>query len=129
MVRNIGAVLAGYVSIGILVVLTDLALAAIRPGEYLSGQVPPTWYFVVSLFTASLYSVFGGWLCGWIARARQWKPLLALAVFGELMGVISTIMFWGKQPWWYALALLILYPPAVFLGGYLFLRRPVAAPA
>lgn len=131
MVRSIGAVLAGYASIGVLVVLTDLAVAAVRPGEYLSlsAQTPPVYYFVVSLFTAPLYSVFGGWLCGRISKARLWNHILALAIFGEVMGVVSTVMFWGKQPLWYALALLLLYPPAVYLGGYLAKRRPAAATA
>jgi hypothetical protein len=84
---------------------------------------------VVSVFTAPLYSVFGGWLCGRIAKGRLWKHILALAIFGEAMGLVSTVMFWGKQPLWYALALLVLYPPAVFLGGYLSARRAVAAAA
>jgi len=127
MLRSTGAVLAGYIAIGILVVATDQLVGAINPGEYLSGQTPPTYYFVVSLFTAPIYSILGGYFCAWIAKVRRWKHVIALVLFGEAMGVVSMIVAWGKQPFWYGLALLVLYPPAVLLGGYLRIRKAIEA--
>ena len=41
MLRSIGVVLTGYISIGILVVLTDLALSRLFPDTYRFGQAPP----------------------------------------------------------------------------------------
>jgi hypothetical protein len=76
-------------------------------------------YFVVSLFTAPLYSVIGGYIAAWLGRAQAQKCVIGLVIFGELMGIVSTVMFWGKQPLWYGLALLVLFPPAVWLGGRL----------
>jgi len=122
--RSVAAVLAGYVSIGVLVVLTDALVWAIRPGEYISGQAPPVYYYVISLFTVPLYTVLGGCLCAWIAKAKPWKHVLALVIFGEIMGVLSIAASWGKAPLWYGLALLVLYPPAIWFGGLLRLRRP-----
>ena len=123
MLRRIGAVLAGYAAIAALVMLTDFVVAAIRPGEYISGQVPPAYYFVVSSFTAPLYALAGGYLCASIGRLKPWWNVTALVVFGEVMGVAATVMFWARQPWWYGLYLLAIYPPAVWLGGYVRLRR------
>jgi hypothetical protein len=122
MLRSIGAVLAGYISIAILVVSTDFVIAGFKPGEYRPGQMPPAIYFVISLFTAPLYSVVGGYVCAWLARVCQNRHVLALIVFGEAMGVASAIAFRGQQPVWYGLALLVLYPPAVWLGGRLRVR-------
>jgi hypothetical protein len=127
MLRSIGAVLAGYIAIGILVVLTDQVVWKMNPGDWKPGQTVPAYYFVVSLFTAPLYSVFGGYLCAWLAKAKPWQHIIALVIFGELMGLASTVMAWKMQPHWYAFALLLLYPPCVFLGGYLRLRRKIGA--
>ncbi len=117
--RNIGAVLAGYISIGVLVVATDTLLMSLNPGSHVEGQTPPVFYFVVSLFTAPLYSVVGGYITAWLGKAQARTCVIGLAIFGELMGIVSTVMFWGKQPLWYAIALLVLFPPAVLLGGWL----------
>jgi hypothetical protein len=120
--RSIAAVLAGYISIGILVVLTDKAVAGMNPGDWSPGHPVPTHYFVVSLFTAPLYSVFGGWLCALIAKVKARHCILGLIVFGEIMGVASAVMTWSAAPHWYTLGLLVLYPPCVFLGGWLYSR-------
>ncbi len=129
MLRSIGVVLTSYISIGFLVVATDYLLAAIRPGEYAKGQTAPLSYFVISLCTAPLYSVLGGYLCAWLASMKPWAHVLGLAVFGEMMGVVSTVVFWGKQPHWYALALLVLYPAAVLIGASMRVCRRATAVA
>ena len=115
--RTIGAVLVGYAAIGVLVVATDAVAAMIIPGLMSSGQTPPDSYLAVSLCTASLYTVLGGYLCAAIAKAGVKKAVLGLIVFGELMGVASVIAFWGRQPHWYGLSLLIVYPPLIWLGS------------
>ena len=48
--------LAGYVAIGVLVVLTDLVFAAVIPGFPAMAQ-PPLYYFVIVAFTDTLYSI------------------------------------------------------------------------
>jgi hypothetical protein len=116
--RIIAAVLAGYVAIGVLVVITDQFFAAFIPG-FKAMPLPPLYYFVVSLGTDTLYSVFGGYLCSLIARARSQTAGLGLIVFGEVIGLASQIVLWKTVPHWFAIALLLLYPPAVWLGSRL----------
>jgi hypothetical protein len=123
MLRGIGAVLGGYISIGLLVVLTDKVIGGMNPGDWSPGQPVPTYYFVASIFTAPIYSILGGYICAWLAKASARQCVLALIIFGELMGLLSTVMFWRQQPHWYAFLLLLLYPPCVFLGGWLYGRR------
>jgi hypothetical protein len=125
MLRTIGSVLAGYISIGVLVALTDLAFTVAIPG-FRSMATPPLYYFVIVLFTDTLYSIGGGYLCAATARASAHAATLGLMIFGEIVGVVSTVLAWRIQPHWFALALLVLFPFAVWIGSRLRARR--AAP-
>jgi hypothetical protein len=115
MVRIVAAVLAGYVAVGVLVVLTDQILAAAIPG-FRTMTTPPLYYFVIVTLTDTLYSIAGGYLCAAIARGSIRVATLGLMIFGEIIGVVSTIVGWRIQPHWFALALLVLFPIAVWCG-------------
>jgi hypothetical protein len=124
--RIIAAVALGYIAIGALVVATDQLFAAVIPG-FKSMAMPPLYYFVISLGTDFLYSIVGGYLCSVIARARDKTATLALIVFGELIGVVSQIALWKTVPHWFGFGLLILYPPAIWIG-YLLRSRSQRSP-
>jgi hypothetical protein len=115
MLRIIGAVLAGYFAIGVLVVLTDQIFAAAIPG-FRSMATPPLYYFVIVTFTDTLYTIAGGYLCAACARAAARTATLGLIIFGEIVGVVTTILGWRIQPHWFAFALLVLFPFAVWIG-------------
>ncbi len=118
MLRTVGAVLAGYIAIGVLVVLTDLIFAAAIPG-FRAMATPPPNYFVIVTCTDTLYSIAGGYLCAVIAGAAIRGATLGLMIFGEIMGAASTILQWHTQPHWAAVALLVLFPIAVWIGSRL----------
>jgi hypothetical protein len=118
MVRIAAAVLAGYVAVGVLVVLTDQIFAAAIPG-FRAMTTPPLYYFVIVTFTDALYSVAGGYLCAAIARGSLRAATLGLMIFGEIIGIVSTVLGWQIQPHWFALALLVLFPIAVWFGSRL----------
>jgi hypothetical protein len=115
MLRTIGSVLAGYIAVGVLVVLTDLIFAAVIPG-FRSMATPPLYYFVIVTFTDTLYTIAGGYLCAATARASARTATLGLMIFGEIAGVVSTVLGWHIQPHWFAFALLVLFPFAVWIG-------------
>lgn len=115
MVRVAAAVLAGYVAVGVLVVLTDLIFAAAIPG-FRTMKTQPTFYFVIVTFTNTLYSFVGGYLCAAIARAAARRATFGLMIFGEIFGVVSAVLSWNSQPHWLGLGLLVLYPLAVWCG-------------
>jgi lysylphosphatidylglycerol synthetase-like protein (DUF2156 family) len=118
MVRIAAAILAGYVAVGILVVLTDLIFAAAIPGFRNMATQPP-YYFVIVTFTNTLYSLVGGYLCAIIARAAIRRATVGLMIFGEIFGVVSAVLSWNSQPHWFGLALLVLFPVAVWCGSQL----------
>jgi hypothetical protein len=120
--RILAAVVAGYVLIGVLVVITDQIFNMLIPGFKLM-TMPPLYYFAISLFTDFVYSIAGGYLCAWIARDRAWKATTALMIFGSLIGLISQIVLWTTVPHWYGVALLVLFPIGVWLGWRLLRKE------
>ena len=125
--RVIGSAIASYIAIGLLVVCTDQLYAALVPG-FKSMPVPPTYYFALSLLSDTIYSIVGGYVCSWIAGAMARKATLGLLVGGEILGIVSVIVFWNSVPHWFGFGLLIVYPPAVWLGSRLRSRgmQPIA---
>ena len=107
MLRGIGAVAAGYLTIGILIIITDRF--AFTPSSSLK-------YFVVTLVTDFLYTVLGGFLCATIAGEQARGASLSLIAFGELLGVVSLVRYWGAQPHWFAIVLLLIFPLGIWIG-------------
>jgi hypothetical protein len=124
--RTVLAVAAGYVATGVLVVITDSISAALIPG-FRTLTEPPMKYLVVTLVTDFIYSIVGGYICAAIAAAQAHGATIGLMIFGELMGIASAIFSWNMQPHWFAIALLILYPPGVWIGYKLRPRRVAEA--
>ena len=118
MLRTGLAAIAGYALIGVLVIFTDQLFSVAFQGFRGLATPPPT-YFVLSLFTDSFYSILGGYLCASIAKGVSKNATLWLMVGGEIVGLATTIALWKTTPHWFALALLVVYPPAVWIGSRL----------
>ena len=121
--RTVFAVLTGWVTVGFFVALTDLALMWTFPGQYLSGRIPPVRLTALVLLTSTLYAVAGGWTAARLAPYSGWRVVIYLAAWGEIAGIASVVHSWGQMQWWYQIGWLILWIPAVFLGGYLRRRN------
>lgn len=123
--RSALAVLAGWASVGVLVVATDFFLSQAYPGDYTPGRMAPDRLAAVSLATSTVWSVLGGWVTARMAPLRPWVHILGLLIWGELLGGLSAAMTWGQTQLWYQVGLLALWTPAVALGGWLALTgRP-----
>jgi hypothetical protein len=123
MARSILAVLAGWLTTGVPVILFDLVLMKLFPTEYREGQIPPDRLTLLVLAADALWSIPAGWVTAKIATANPMKHVFALILWGELMGLVSLFYSWGKIQWWYSVGLLILWIPTVYLGGRLATRR------
>ncbi|MBI5085773.1 MAG: hypothetical protein HZB13_14385 [Acidobacteria bacterium] len=119
MVRSILAVLAGWGTVGVLVVCTDLVMTKIFPDQYVAGKMPPDSLAALSLATSTLWSVVGGWVTARLAASKPWRHILGLFLWGELMGVVSAVMTWGLMQHWYQIGLLLAWLPAVVAGGWI----------
>ena len=128
MFRLIMAVVCGYAGTGVLIFLTDQLFGLFIPG-FKTMKMPPLYYFAVSLCLDTLYSIAGGYICAVIAQGLSRTATWGLILFGEGMGLAATIMLWKTVPHWWSLALMVLYPPAVWIGSSLRTRagKPVRA--
>jgi hypothetical protein len=124
MLRSILAVLGGWAVVGVLVVCTDFALMAMFPDQYKEGVVPPDHLAGISLATSTLWSVVGGWVCALIAVRKPWHHLVALMVWGEILGIATAFYYWGKMQSWYLVGLPLLWIPAIFIGGWIKAGKP-----
>src|SRR5579872_7041208 len=111
--RAVVAPIAGYAAIGVLVVFTDQLFSLLTHGLG-SGAQPPGYYYQLRLLTDCLYTALGGYLCAALAGERARRATLILIAGGELIGIGSVIALWHTQPHWFAIALLLVYPPAVW---------------
>jgi hypothetical protein len=117
MIRSILAVLLGYLIIGILIYGTDQVFIFMTDNAMDEGGFRPTYYYLASIATDTLYSIIGGWACASIAKRNVMKHARILALLGELMGIASTVALWRSNPHYFSFALLILYPIAVLFGA------------
>jgi hypothetical protein len=134
MVRSILSVLAGYVTLAVLV-MAGFAIAFVKPEVAFHGDsltVAPAWLaytLVLSLIAAAV----GGWVCRRVARSH--RPVIGLAVLVLAVGVgsalvnrarpepessaadVATRLQQARQPDWYAFTLPVLGAAGVLLGG------------
>jgi hypothetical protein len=96
MIRIIGAILGGYIAIGVLAALTDVVLGAMIPGFH-AMTTPPLYYFVIVTCTDTLYTIGGGYLCAAQARGSARTATFGLMIFGEIAGIGSRLRSRGAK--------------------------------
>jgi len=122
MLRTILAVLAGWLTTGVLVVCFDLVLRKMLPNDYREGQIPPDWVTAMVLATSCLFSVPAGFVTAKLGKSDPSRHVVYLILWGLLMGIVSAVMSWGQIQWWYQIGLIVLWVPMVLLGGRLAMK-------
>ncbi len=127
--KSIGAVLAGFLTVAILSVLTDFVLEkmgilpAAAKNEY---GVSPTsgGLLFVALIYRSTYTIIGGYVCAKLAPGNPMRQVYILAALGFLSGSLGAIAAWDLSAHWYPLAVAVTGPLFVILGGKLHKANP-----
>jgi len=125
--RIAAAVVIGYATMGLLVIFTELILGFIVP-EIRTSRDTPTTYFVVVGITDSLFAFVAGYMCAKFARTAFRQATLALIILGEAIALFTAFNSWYTAPHVYSIALLLLYPPLVWAGSRLRVRRVPVKP-
>jgi hypothetical protein len=119
--RSIWAVVAGFLSVMILSIVTDFILET-------AGVFPPaseglfvTWMLVLALVYRSAYAVLGGYITAKIAPHKPMKHVWILSIIGEVFAILGIFanLSGNLGPNWYPIMLAILTIPCVVLGGKL----------
>jgi hypothetical protein len=122
MVRIAGAVLAGYIAMGVLATLTGRILVVVIPSFRTMTTVPMS-YYVASTVTNTLYSIIGGYICAAVASASAGRATLVLMILGGVASVVAAVWFWVYLPLWFTFAMVGVLPLGVWIGSRLRQRR------
>ncbi len=122
--KSIGAVLAGFVTVFVLSVVTDVILESL-------GIFPPPsdlglfvrWMLVVAFLYRSVYAAAGGYVTAWLAPHNPMAHVLVLGIIGTIGGIAGVVVGWNLSEHWYPIALAVTALPLVWFGGSLHMRQ------
>jgi len=117
------SLLAGFATMTLLAIGLSLLVKRMVPSwRGAEGKLPPGSAFV-NLGSSFLAAAAGGYVTAWVAVAANPLVLvLALAMVVLAMAALSALQARGKQPVWYALALVAISPVGVLAGGLVRVR-------
>lgn len=122
--KSIGAIFAGLITIVVLSTVTDTVLEN-------TGVFPPVsqqqeegfyiwWMVLLAIIYRTLYGVLGSYIAAKLAPNRAMRHALILGVIGVGANVLGGIAMWDKTVPWYPISLTILSLPAAWVGGKLY---------
>ena len=122
LLRSIGALLAGFLTIVISHTCTDAVLHATGVFPPL-GQPMSDALFLLATAYRAVFSVVGCYVTARLAPDRPMRHALALGVVGFVLSIAGAVATWNSGPAfgprWYPLALVVTAIPCAWLGGKL----------
>lgn len=120
--KSIGAILAGFVFVVIISVLTDLILENTglmkQPFDLNSSR-----FIIFVIFYRCFYGTIGSFLTAKLAPNRPMRHSMIGGSIGFVISMIGAIAMWDKPPHWYAISLIVTTLPCAWLGGQIFLSK------
>jgi hypothetical protein len=129
MLRSIGAVVAGFVTMAVLVMGGTFAwvaakvpggMAAMRQNPDAAAMQPSTAYLAFNLVLSLVAAFAGGWVTTRIAQRSATAHLAALAAVVVVMGIVSSLgPGSSRQPGWYKFVIPLVGLAGVALSAFL----------
>ena len=116
------ALAAGFATMVLLVIGLTALLARLVPSWTDAEGKLQSGYAFVNLGYSFLAAAAGGYVTAWAAAANPLIHVLALGIVVLALTALSALQLRGKQPVWYALALVAISPVGVLAGGLVRLR-------
>jgi hypothetical protein len=130
------ALAAGFATMTLLVIVLTALLTRMvpswtgaegkpQPGSPAGDLCPMGWepgYAFVNLGYSFLAAAAGGYVTAWASVANPLIHVLVLGMVVLALAALSALQSRGKQPIWYALALVAISPIGVLAGGLVRLR-------
>ncbi len=116
------ALAAGFATMTALVLVLTALLTKLTPSWTGTEGSPRPGYVFVNLGYSFLAAAAGGYVTAWTAAANPLIHVLALGIVVLALAALSALQSKGKQPIWYALALVAMMPLGVLAGGLVRLR-------
>ena len=117
--RSILAVVGGYVTMAIVVMLFTAVVKTLSPSWFASEGAPVAPYLAVNICYSFIAAFAGGYVVAWIAARFPLQHAVALGGLVLVMSIVSAMQYGNRQPRWYQALLAMLMPLAAILGGWL----------
>jgi hypothetical protein len=120
--KSMGAILAGFVLVVIISILTDLTL--VKTGLMKQPfDLNSSWFVIFVIFYRSLYGTIGSFLTAHLAPNRPMEHSMVGGFIGFGISIVGAIAMWDTPPHWYAISLIVTALPSAWLGGKLFVSK------
>ncbi len=122
--KCIGAVLAGFVTVFVLSVVTDLVFESAKIFPPATQPEAYVWWMLLgALFYRTAYAIVGGFVVAKLAPTNPMKYVKILAIIGTAAATLGLLANLDKGNLWYPLFLALLSYPSVWYGGKLALSK------
>jgi hypothetical protein len=130
--RSIGAILAGFVAVVIVTILTDIVLHATHVfppwGQSMTGFDAP---LLLATAYRTVYGIVGSYITARLAPNRPMLHAMIGGIIGLVISIVGAAVTWGRGPafgpHWYPVALVVLALPTAWAGGKLYVSRSTAS--
>ena len=118
--KSIGAVFAGFLTVVVLSTGTDAILES-------AGFLPPPdkaadyawWMLFIALIYRMIFTVAGGYVAARLAPDKQMRHVFILAWIGLAAGIAGIVVGWSYGNHWYPIGIAVTSFPCVWYGGML----------
>lgn len=123
--KTIGAILTGFIFIGVTHNGTDFVLESLGIFTPLGVRFDTTWMVVTATIYRNLFMIAAGYLTAAIAPQPKMRAVIILGVIGTLLGIIGIFVNakYDLGPMWYPIALVLLGFPCLYLGAKLRIKE------
>lgn len=120
--KSIGAVVAGFITVVILSIGTDTVLEKLGIFPPINAAPFTTSLLVIAFLYRSAYTVLGGYVTAALAPERPMKLVWILAGLGTVGGALGIVVGWNLSDHWYPIAIFLSAIPCTWLGGKLKIK-------
>ena len=119
--KSIGAVIAGFITVVILSIVTDFVFESLGVFPPQNDPLSYTWLMLMfALMYRCLYTVAGGYVTARLAPNRPMRHAIILGFVGTIAGTIGVCIAWNFSPQhWYPISIVVTALPSTWLGGKL----------
>lgn len=121
--KSIGAVIAGFVALVILSVITDSVLEKMGVMKTEPFVENPVWLIAIIILYRTIFNTFGCYLTARLAPNNPMKHAIILGIICVLLTIVGLIAMWDTPPRWYPILLIVLTLPAAWLGGKMAIKK------
>jgi len=121
--RSVLAVLGGFLTMAIVVMMFTGALKMLLPSWFPADGAPTGSYLIVNVAYSFVAALAGGYVAAKLFAQLPMQHAIALGAFVLVMSIISAMYYKARQPRWYQMLLAVVMPLAVVLGSYIRTRR------